>query len=476
MKVLFLHQNFPAQFRQLVEALAQDPNNELMAFKQPPERQYPGVAIVAYRFLSEPDPTIHPLLREMEAKMLRGEAVAEAARRLHTLGWNPDVIVAHPGWGEALFVKDVWPNARLIVYAEYYYRAEGQDFNFDPEYPDEDPQTLHRLKLKNSVMLQAIAEADDIWCPTEWQKSTFPDWIQGRIKVIHEGIDTDVFKPDPKVEFQIGNKGIDLKRGDEIITYAARSLEPVRGFHIFMRAIPEILRKRPKAHIIIMGAEPPAYGRPPADAPSWLKKMLAEVGDQLDPARVHFVGFLPPEAYRAVLQISTVHVYLTYPFLLSWSLLEAMACGAFIVGSDTAPVREVITDGKNGHLAPFFSPDKLAQTVIKHLKAKPLDRAAIAKQARDLVCNAFDMNRCTQDMLASLQGPPAPAQPKPSAPRKTKAAAKASPAPVAEQTPAAPVPAQKATPAKKSAKPKKATQPAAAQPQPMPKRTRGVTP
>lgn len=402
MKVLFLHQNFPAQFRQIAEHLAQDPQNELLAFKQPPHNEYPGVGIVAYRFLHEPDSAIHPLLGEMEAKVLRGEAVAEAARRLKILGWDPEVIIAHPGWGEALFIREIWPDARLVMYCEYYYRPEGQDFNFDPEFPDHDNAVLQRLKLKNNVMLQALADADLLWSPTVWQLSTFPSWIQNRIPVIHEGIDTGYYQPDARVEFQIANKGITLKAGDEVITYASRGLEPVRGFHIFMRALPDILKKRPQAHIIIMGAEAAAYGAAPRGFPSWQQKLLAEVGDQLDPQRVHFTGFLPTEAYRAVLQISRLHVYLTYPFFLSWSMLEAMACGALIVASDTAPVREMINHGQNGILVPFFDSSNLANEVVKQLKAKPETTQVLRDQARAFVCKEFSMDACIQGMMELL--------------------------------------------------------------------------
>lgn len=399
MKILFIHQNFPAQFSQLAQHLLEQSGNELLALMQPPGRSFEGVGVVPYRFQHATQPNIHPLLAEMESKVLRGEAVADAAQRLKSKGWFPDVIIGHPGWGELLFIRDIFPNAKLVVYCEYYYHAQGQDFNFDPEFKDNSPETLQRMKLKNTVMLNALAEADAAYTPTEWQRQTFPEHLRHRIQVIHDGIDTDYFKPNEAAVFHIANKNITLRSGDEVITYAARSLEPVRGFHQFMRALPEILAKRPNAHIIIMGAEPASYGLEPEDYRSWQEKMLAEVGHALDPMRVHFTGFLPKEQYLAALQISKVHVYLTYPFLLSWSMLEAMACGALVVGSDTAPVQEIIKSGKNGVIVPFFDAEKLSNTLISQLKTTTKKSTDIKAHARSTIEKSFSRTDCVNSLL-----------------------------------------------------------------------------
>jgi glycosyltransferase involved in cell wall biosynthesis len=370
MKILFVHQNFPAQFGQLVKQLAKQPDYELLALMQPPGRKVEDVGVVPYKFLNTPADHSHPLLGEMEAKVLRAEAVAEAAYRLKAKGWSPDVIIGHPGWGELLFVRDIWPTARLVVYCEYYYRAEGQDLNFDTEFEAADIRLIQRMKLKNTVMLTALADADVAYTPTEWQRQTFPEHLRDSIHVIHDGIDTEYYKPNPDASFQIANKGITLSQGDEVITYAARSLEPVRGFHQFMRLLPEILSQRPNAHVVIMGAKEASYGPEPIDFNNWQDRALAELGHQLDPQRVHFTGFLSREQYQQVLQVSKVHVYMTYPFLLSWSMLEAMSCGALVIGSDTGPVRDVIEHNKNGLLVPFFDTKAWVKTIVKELKAK----------------------------------------------------------------------------------------------------------
>lgn len=399
MKILFIHQNFPAQFNQLAAHLSQQAGYEVFALKQPPAVEFEKVIVVPYRFLHNPQAQVHPLLDEMESKVLRGEAVAEAALRLKNKGWHPDVIIGHPGWGELLFIHDIWPEAKLVVYCEYYYRAQGQDFNFDPEFQDLRYRTVERMKMKNTVMTNALAEADIAYSPTQWQRQTFPESLRERIEVIHEGIDTDYFKPDAQASFYIANKNITLRAGDEVITYAARSLEPVRGFHQFMRALPKVLAERPQAHVVIMGNEKACYGLEPEEFESWQDKLLAEVGHLLDPQRVHFTGFLPKAHYRKVLQVSKVHVYLTYPFLLSWSMLDAMACGALVIGSDTEPVNEVIENGKNGFTIPFFDTKTLVNTLEKQLKSELKKTRKIKEAARKTVEQDFSNAHCLYRLL-----------------------------------------------------------------------------
>jgi len=404
MKILFIHQNFPAQFRHIVDYLVKVGGHEVLALKQPPNRvQLEGVGVAAYRFQHEPQAEIHPLLQDTEAKVLRGEAVADALLRINEKGYKPDVIVVHPGWGEALFIKDVWPDVKLICYFEYFYNSVGQEYNFDPEFEKFDIEALAKLRMKKTAMLQALDVADAGWTPTKWQQKTFPKWAQSKIQVLHEGIDTEYFKPNPKAKFRIDNKNITLTRKDEVITYAARSLEPVRGFHTFMRALPELMAQRPNAHVVIMGKEQASYGAEPEGFDTWQDMMLDEVGVYLDPGRVHLVGFLNKDQYREVLQVSKAHVYLTYPFILSWSLLEAMACGAPIVASATAPVKEFIRQGKTGSLFEFFDGDALVNAVIKQLDAKPAQSGKVTQAARELVVNEFNQIECVKRLLTLIE-------------------------------------------------------------------------
>jgi len=402
MKYLFIHQNFPGQFGSIASHLAKQKGNEVVALRFRKDAvDVPGVAIINYRLLNEPLEQQHLLLKETEAKVLRAEAVAEAAVRLKLNGWNPDVIIAHPGWGEAMYVKDVWPEARLVCYFEYFYNVKGQDFNFDPEFQDKSITGRAALKAKNAVMLQALQEADAGWTPSNWQKSTFPAWAQNKIDVINEGIDLKYFKPNSKANFSIENKGILLTAKDEVITYAARSLEPVRGFHVFMRALPTILKERPNAHVVIMGREKASYGPEPDGHSSWLQKLLKEVGNELDPARVHIVGFLPKDQYRAILQVSSAHVYLTYPFVLSWSAVEAQACGATLVASNTGPLLDAAPASDGRYLFDFFDKDDFLEKLYAVLTLKPKDKARIQKAALTWLGNKFGM-QANLEVLADL--------------------------------------------------------------------------
>ena len=292
-------------------------------------------------------------------------------------GFVPDAILAHPGWGETLYAKDVFPDARLLHLSEWYYAAQGADVGFDPEFPP----TLDdhaRLRMWNALHALNLAQCDAAVSPTHWQRERHPPLLVDKIVVRHEGIDTGRLGPDPAASI-VTARGHVLRAGDPVVTYVARHLEPYRGFHVFMRALERIQRLNPRAHAVIVGGDGVGYGRAPRDAPNWRERMLREV--ELDPARTHFLRRLPYAQYLQVLQVSAAHVYLTYPFVLSWSMLEAMACGALVVGSDTAPVREVLRHAENGLLVSFFDVQAIAETVCAALDA-PAAFAGLRRQAR----------------------------------------------------------------------------------------------
>jgi glycosyltransferase involved in cell wall biosynthesis len=363
--ILFVHQNFPAQFRWLAPELARRGHRVRATTPQQPEAAaWEGVQLVPYTLPRSSTPGVHPWLQSLESKAIRGEACFHAANRLRAEGFTPDVIVAHPGWGESLFLKDVWPRARLGIYCEYYYRAEGADVGFDPEFPAAETEPC-RLRLTNANLLMHFDVADAGIAPTRWQASTFPEPFRSRISVVHDGIDTATVAPAPQAQLALSRAGT-LRRGDEVVTFVARTLEPYRGFHVFMRALREILRRRPRARVLIVGGSDEGYGKPPADGTSWRQRLVREVRPSIPDAdwqRVHFLGSLPYAQYLAVLQLSAVHVYLSYPFVLSWSLLEAMSAGCAVVASDTAPLHEMVRHGETGRLVGFFDTAGLADEV-----------------------------------------------------------------------------------------------------------------
>ncbi len=404
MKILVVHQNFPAQFLHLAPALAAR-GHEVRALtlrKELPE-QWQGVRIHRYPIQRGSTPGIHPWLTDIETKVVRGEAAFRAALALKAEGFVPDLLLAHPGWGESLFLKEVWPMAKLAVYAEFFYSGEGGDTGFDAEFPLTDVAGEHcRLRMKNLNNLLAMEQADAALSPTRWQASTYPLPFRERISVIHDGIDCDVLCPNPEVAFELA-PGRVLTRADEVITFVNRNLEPYRGYHSFMRALPALLRARPRAQVLIVGGDDVSYGARPPAGRSWKQIFLDEVAGDIDHERVHFLGMLPRARFTALLQLSTVHVYLTYPFVLSWSLLEAMSTGCAIVASDTAPVREVIGHDVTGRLVDFFSPDVIAETVAGLLADAPA-RARLGAAARELACAQYDLRAiCLPRQLAWVE-------------------------------------------------------------------------
>lgn len=398
MNVLFIHQNFPGQFVHLAGALAQERGNRVAALAINKHPVPKGVELRTYSLLRDPVPETHPLLREQESKILRAEACASAAFKLKHDGFEPDVIVAHPGWGEALFIKDVFPKAKLVVYCEFYYAAEGQDVGFDPEEPPLTFAQRCQLRLKNTVNLHSLEIADAAISPTQWQKSTYPAWAHDKISVIHDGIDTERLKHNPKAQIKLAannfHQELTLKYGDEVLTYVARNLEPVRGFHVFMRTLPEVLRKRPNAHVVIVGGDDISYGRRAPSGLCWREHMLQEVGDQLDMRRVHFLGKVPYQTYIDVLHVSKVHVYWTTPFVLSWSFLEAAATGVHMIASETAPTNEFKTKLQFGSVE-FFDTKTWASKIAHTL-------SSIKKRVPQESHDELDVRKCTERLQAFL--------------------------------------------------------------------------
>lgn len=375
-RILLIHQNFPGQFRRIGLNWAQEPGWEVIGLGR---RTAPGmnsVRWIPYDLTRQPHKQQHPYLRQMEDAVLHGQAVARLLLKLKQQGYKPDAILAHPGWGETLYVRDVFPDARLIHFCEWYYGTPGSDVGFDPEFPSSF-DTLAKLRTWNALHTLNLTNCDVGVSPTQWQRGRHPDIFLPKIHLAHEGIDTELLHADPKAQLTLPS-GHTVKAGDPVITYVARNLEPYRGFHHFMRMLAKAQRAHPGCHAIIVGGDEVSYGQKPSDAANWREKMLREV--QLDATRTHFMGKVPYDVYRKVLQVSSAHIYLTYPFVLSWSMLEAMASGCLVIGSRTGPVQEVITDRENGLLVDFFDAADMADRVVEALNdpagMRPLRDAA----------------------------------------------------------------------------------------------------
>lgn len=377
MRALFIHQNFPGQFRHLVRAWSQRPGWEVIGIGRESAPGMHGVRCCRYRPHRIPGKAQHPYLRQMEDAVLHGQAVARVLDRLRQQGFVPDTVIAHPGWGETLYLREVYPEARLVHLCEWYYGNPDAEVDFDPEFPSTADDRA-RMRTWNALHALNLSQCDIAVTPTRWQRKQHPAVFQPHIQVVHEGVETHLIGPAATATYTTPS-GFVLKAGDPVVTYVARNLEPYRGFHRFMRALERVQQVNRRCHAIIVGGDQVSYGRAPVGAPNWRDSMLAEV--RLDPARTHFAGRLPTDLYRRVLQVSGVHVHLTYPFVLSWSLLEAMASGCLVIGSRTAPVEEVVRDGENGILVDFFDTEALAERICEALEGGGR-RAALRDAAR----------------------------------------------------------------------------------------------
>ncbi len=390
MNYLFIHQNFPAQYRHVVRLLASKRGNRIYFITQPNDNAMVGVTKITYPKDDRGLVNCHAYSVEVDRAIHNGAAVAAVCRRLRDGGFRPDLIVGHSGWGETLFVKDVFPDVPLLANFEFYYHSNGVDVGFDPEFVSifNDPA---RLRTRNATNLLAFEAADWGHSATAWQRSLYPPELRPRISTLHEGVNTDLARP-RNASFRVPNLRRALTRRDQVVTYVARNLEPYRGFHIFMRALPQLLRRCPRAHVVIVGGDGVSYGAPPAPRTTYRDMMLQEVGSKLDLERVHFLGQIDYQSYLSLLQVSSVHVYLTYPFVLSWSFIEAMASGCLIVGSATPPVLEVLRDGENGFSVDFFAPRGLANRIESALE-QPERMQSIREAARATAVARYDLER-----------------------------------------------------------------------------------
>lgn len=398
MNVIFIHQSAPGQFRHLIAHLAATGGHRVVCIGRRNGFAPPGVGRVSYDLPDTALPAMNPFLSPLDQAVRHGLQVARACEALVAQGFRPDLIVGHPGWGETLYVKQIFPQVPLLLYCEFFYRAFGADTNFDPA-DQQDLLTNCATETRNAPLLLSLDACDWAIAPTAWQKQVHPRAYHDRISVRFDGIDTDAAAPDPAARFVLPD-GRELRHGDPVVTYVARSLEPYRGFPTFMRALPEVLRRVPRAQVVVLGADAVSYGKPPPDGGSWRETMLAEVAP--DPARVHFLGQVPRDDYLRLLRASAVHVYLTVPFVLSWSMLEAMASGCVVVGSDTPPVREVIEPGGNGLLVDFFDAGTLAAQVVDVLERRAA-MTAMRQAARWTALSRYALARCLPRQLDLLE-------------------------------------------------------------------------
>jgi glycosyltransferase involved in cell wall biosynthesis len=389
--VLFVHSNFPGQFADLARTLVAR-GVRCAALGGVTSPGVPGVTLARWNNRQGSTPGLFPLAVRAEADLIRGYAALEAARALKAQGFDPALIIGHPGWGETVLLKDVFPDARQILFHEFFYAGRGLDIGFDREFITPTEGGILAGTTKNAVMSLALAQADVIVTPTAFQASTLPPIFRAAARIIHEGVDISGATPGPAAPFQVPGGPL-IAPGTPVITHVNRNLEPLRGLHILLRALPRLLDEVPQAQAVIVGhGEGRAYGGQAPDGKTWKEVILEGLEGRLDRSRVHFTGSLPRDQMLAALRHSAAHVYYTYPFVLSWSLAEAMASGCYVVASDTAPVRDAIEDGVNGRLLPFFDVDALSEALIEACRT-PQAFAPLRAAARETALAKFDQAR-----------------------------------------------------------------------------------
>ena len=386
MRILLVHRNFPGQFRYLAPALIKAGHK--VAVLTWDQNQNPRVLPTA--LYSHKDAALPGLGGFYTQHVEFGASVARTAQALRSkTGEVPDVILGSINWGETLFLREVWPEARHLGYAEFLYSATGLDTGFDPEFSKPDLEARIRTTARRGHLIMAATDADALLSPTRWQAETFPKALQSKLSVIHDGVATDSIAPDPAATYQVPGGPL-LKVGDEVLTFVNRNLEPYRGYHIVMRALPALMAARPDLQVVMVGGDQNGYGPGPGPGKSWKQVFLKEVKDRIDPKRLHYVGRIPYSDLLNLLRVGRAHAYLSYPFVLSWSMLEAMSLGCLVVGSRTPPVQEVITDRVNGRLVDFFDVDGWAETLIDVL-SDPEAQRPLRNAARQHIVETYDL-------------------------------------------------------------------------------------
>lgn len=351
MHILFLHGNYPAQFHLQARILAADPRHRVVFATEreevPREQIFPGLELLTLKPHRPPSQAIHPYLVAHEEAVLLGQAVVRQLMTLKDQGFLPRLVVFHAGRGLGLFLRTLLPEATLVAYCEWYFKPADLPWLWGAAPLD----SVLRIGLRNQVLLQELVEADLAITPTDWQRRQFPTALQPRLEVVFDGVDTSFFQPAdaaaPAAPLRLQPEGgaTALEIGPEaiVLSYTTRGMEPLRGFPEFMRALPGLLAAFPALQVVIAGRDRQAYSyAAPSHGGSWKEHLLAELGPFPGRERVHFTGLIPYGQLRALLQRTDLHVYLSRPYVTSWSLFQAAACGAPIAMNSGPATTDVL--------------------------------------------------------------------------------------------------------------------------------------
>jgi glycosyltransferase involved in cell wall biosynthesis len=384
MRIAFVHQYFPGQFARLAKHFLDEGKHDVIAFHRGlrdgrSSDPVDGIRLIEFGEEIPPERDEKRALAGTERFIREAVSLARKADTLRQEGWVPDVVYSHTGWGSAAYLHDAFPEAKFIKYCEWFFNNTPECTQFLN--PARRPIGIRiATSLMNLPILGDLAAGDLLIAPTEFQKSQFPASIRPSIEVAPDGVDMEFFSPQPAATFSLAD-GRKLTGSNRVVTYVARGADPFRGFKPFMEALALLQARDPLVEALILGDRTVYYGVGQGTEGHFHEVMKSVT---IDPSRTHFLGKLDYAAYRDVLRISSAHVYLTVPFVLSWSMLESMATGCAVIGSDTAPVREFIRDRENGLLADFFDPQNIAARIEEALNGGPEIEAMRANARRTI--------------------------------------------------------------------------------------------
>jgi glycosyltransferase involved in cell wall biosynthesis len=392
--LVYLHQNFPAQFGHLAAALVRRGHRCTFVSQQPGSGETAGVQRIQYKAVGGATKHTNYFSRTFENTVAHATGIYEALKPLRdTLA--PDVIVGHSGYGPTLCLHELFPRAAIVNYFEFFYQPHGGDLAFRPDVPPLEIDQI-RARARNAMFLVDLEYGAGAYTPTRFQHGLFPDAHRDRLDVIHDGVPTDFWRRVPG-ERRLGHRV--FAPGTKLLTYVSRGFESMRGFDVFMKVAKRVCAARTDVEVLIVGKDQVCYGGDlqRLGVASFKEWVLAQ--DDYDLSRIHFVGQLAPAHLRHVLSLSDLHVYLTVPFVASWSLLNAMACGCTVLGSDTAPVREFITHGDTGLLAGFLDVEALTDTALRVL-GDPAAYRDLGVAAVRRIASRYSLDAVLPQMLA----------------------------------------------------------------------------
>lgn len=404
MHVLYVHPNFPAQFGHIANYLVRERGWKCTFVSETPPGNVGGIDKVQYKLAGGATVKTHFCSRTFENGVWHCDAVYQAMKARPDV--RPDLIVGHSGFGSTLFLRELYPDVPVVNLFEYYYQPHGpeSDMDFRRDLGWVTPEVKYlRSRCRNAMILLDLQNCDIGYCPTEFQRSRFPAEYAAKLRVVFDGVDRGVYHGFGEQLRPAGGgvrriAGREVPAGTRVVTYVSRGFESMRGFDVFMRVAKRIAAEYPDVIFFVVGADRIAYG---GDADYIAGKSFKEwvlSREEFDLSRFVFTGLLPQGELARLLASTDLHIYLTVPFVLSWSMMDAMSCGAVVLGSETSPVKEMIRDGENGLLADFFDADGMAKKAVQVLK-DPVAFRDLGRAAERMIDERYSLERVVPRMV-----------------------------------------------------------------------------